>query len=570
MISTRNTPDATLPPGLHAAGGDAAHLIQTLLNATTNSAFLIDADGFFLAANEIGARRLGRSAEEMVGRNARTLVPWDVFERRMLKVHDVICTQRPLRFEDERQGTYFDNLFSPVLDSAGRVACVAMFAEVITDVKKARSSLQLALDQMETRVLERTRELREANETLKQEIRHRSKAEAALRESEIRFRQLVDNIDDVFWLTEIGPPLRVLYASPAFETIWGLPLQSLYADPDVWLQSIHEKDRGILARAFDEFMRNGGEFEAEFRIIRPDGAIRWILDRGTPVYDERGRAARLAGVAQDITARKRVERHQEDLVEELRQFSYIISHDLRAPLINLKGFSGEIRLALEEITPALGRCRDFLEATDRRGLDLAVNEDLPEALSFIESSVSRMEGMINAILRLSRAGRRPSAPEALNMAALTEEVLDCFAFQVQQSGITVRVGDLPDVQADRMDMEQVLANLIGNAVQYLDPDRPGFIEIDGRVLFDEVRFKVRDNGIGMAPDLVERIFDLFYRIGERKTPGEGMGLAYVRAVVRRHGGRIWCESIPGSGSSFYFTIPLTRPRIDKGDANGKP
>ena len=242
-------------------GEETARLRQALLDATTNSAFLIDADGFFLAANAIGAHRLGGSPRELVGRNAREFVPWEVFERRMLKVHDVVCTRRPVRFKDNRQGVYFDNLFSPIFDDAGEVACVAMFAEAITDVKTAQASLQRTCEEMEQRVDERTRELRETNEALRNEIRHRAEAETALRGSELRFRQLVDNLEDVFWLTDLGPPLRVVYASPAFEIIWGYSVADLYKDSDLWLRTVHREDRERLARAFDAFMREGEEFK---------------------------------------------------------------------------------------------------------------------------------------------------------------------------------------------------------------------------------------------------------------------------------------------------------------------
>lgn len=551
-------------------GPETTRLRQALLEATTNSAFLIDADGFFLAVNEIGARRLGARPAEMIGGNARHFVPWEVFERRMAVAHDVICTRRPIRFEDQRQGICFDNLFSPIFDETGEVACVAMFAEVITNVKAAEASLQQAYDEMENQVYERILELREANEALKREIGQRVEAETALRASERRFRQLADNIEDVFWLTDPGPPVRVLYVSPAFETIWGYPAEEIYADPDLWLKSAHPEDREELAQTFATFMRDGKDFKVEFRILRPDGSIRWILDRGVPVLDDKGRLQRLAGIAQDITARKRVERHREDLVEELQQFAYVISHDLRAPLINLKGFSGEIRLALESITPLLASCGDTLTGEDRRTLALAIHEDLPEALGFIETSVTRMEGMINAILKLSRTAQRRTSPERLDMVQVVTEVLDSLAFQIQQSGATVRVGDLPAVTADRIDMQQVFANLIGNAVKYLDPDRPGDIVIDGRPLFDEVRFEVRDNGIGVPADQADRIFDLFQRLESGAAPGEGIGLACVRSVIRRYGGRIWCETGREPGTAFRFTMPVAPDPIQKGEPDDVP
>jgi signal transduction histidine kinase len=141
------------------------------------------------------------------------------------------------------------------------------------------------------------------------------------------------------------------------------------------------------------------------------------------------------------------------------------------------------------------------------------------------------------------------------MYALVQVTLQTLARQIEQRQVEVTVGALPGVVADRTSMEQIVGNLLTNAVLYLDTDRPGEIEITGERDHNETTFLVRDNGCGIAEEDMEKVFAPFRRAGGQDVPGEGMGLPYVQALVRRHGGRIWCESQPGKGSTFYFTIP---------------
>ena len=134
-------------------------------------------------------------------------------------------------------------------------------------------------------------------------------------------------------------------------------------------------------------------------------------------------------------------------------------------------------------------------------------------------------------------------------------MLQALAYQINQRGITVTLGDLPVVAADLVSMEQIFGNILTNAVSYLDPERPGEIEISAERKADETTFRIRDNGRGIAKDDMEKVFAPFRRAGKQDVPGEGMGLAYVQTLVRRHGGRIWCESEAGVGTTFAFTIP---------------
>ncbi len=240
--------------------------------------------------------------------------------------------------------------------------------------------------------------------------------------------------------------------------------------------------------------------------------------------------------------------------EELKQFAYIVSHDLRAPLVNLKGFATELKSAIEVINHALYSAAPPQTSTQFLAAAHALNDDIPEALAFIDVSVTRMDHYLSALLRLSRLGRTELILEQVSMEAVVRETLQTLAHRIEAQHTQITLGPLPEVTADLTAMEQIMSNLLNNAVLYLDPQRPGQIDIRGEAGSLETTFYVRDNGRGIAADDMENVFAPFRRGGHQDVPGEGMGLAYVQLLVRRHGGRIECESQPGVGSTFTFTI----------------
>jgi signal transduction histidine kinase len=240
--------------------------------------------------------------------------------------------------------------------------------------------------------------------------------------------------------------------------------------------------------------------------------------------------------------------------EEFKTFVYIISHDLRTPLINLKGFAAELRLALNNVQSALEPLLPQMNEAQRSAATMALREEVPEALSFIEHSVARIDSFMNAILKLSRLGRRALKLETIDMAALVQDVLKSLAVQIEQRQVRVTVGPLLEVVADRASMEEILGSILTNAASYLDPSRPGEIEITGERGPEETVFRVRDNGRGIAADDLHKVFEPFRRAGRQDVPGDGMGMPYAQALVRRHGGSIVCASELGVGTTFIFTI----------------
>ena len=256
-------------------------------------------------------------------------------------------------------------------------------------------------------------------------------------------------------------------------------------------------------------------------------------------------------------AEEQLQRYSGELAqsnEELRRFTYIVSHDLRAPLVNLKGFAAELASALDVIRPAFETLLPHMNENQRAAVMTTLLEDMPEDLSFMDASVTRMDHFISALLTLSRLGHCELNLERINTEALVRDTLETLAHQIEQRQVKMTVGALPEIVADRTSLEQILGNILNNAILYLEPSRPGEIEITGERNADETLFRIRDNGRGIAPEDMDKVFAPFRRAGKQDVPGEGMGLAYVQTLVRRHGGRIWCESEPGIGTTFAFTI----------------
>ena len=241
---------------------------------------------------------------------------------------------------------------------------------------------------------------------------------------------------------------------------------------------------------------------------------------------------------------------------EIQRFAYIVSHDLRSPLVNVMGFTSELDAATGELSAMIDRAEAEAPHLVTPEARLAVKEDLPEAIGFIRSSTQKMDRLINAILRLSREGRRVITPEPLDMDAMLSTITDTLQHRLGETGTTVTIeGPLPTIVSDRGAVEQVFSNLVENAVKYLKPGRPGEIFVRGKKSGRRIVFEVEDNGRGIDPKAHDRVFDLFRRSGTQDQPGEGIGLAHVRAMAYRLGGTISCESALDEGATFRLSIP---------------
>lgn len=321
----------------------------------------------------------------------------------------------------------------------------------------------------------------------------------------------------------------------------------------------------ILAESpFDELMDNGFICNVEKTYRSKNGREIPVSFSGSIMWNADFTVRGIVCVAQDITERKRAEealrRYSQELKEsneELKNFAYIVSHDLRAPLVNIKGFSGELNSQMQELITRFERITSEIDERERERIAAIFQHEVPEALDFINSSVARMDAQINAILKLSRLGRRDLVPDRVNMEELAHVIMKTLTHQLEQRNVRVTVEELPEVFVDRISIEQIVGNLLDNAVKYLEPGRSGMITLRAEQNLQETIFHIRDNGRGIAEEDLGKVFEIFRRVGPQDVPGEGMGLAYVKSLIRRLGGRIWCESEQGAGSTFSFSIPVT-------------
>jgi len=283
----------------------------------------------------------------------------------------------------------------------------------------------------------------------------------------------------------------------------------------------------------------------------------------------------------DITERKNAEKMLELRVaelaetnkelarksEEVEAFVYIVSHDLRGPLVNLQGFSRELEMSCDELRenllPILSDATgsDGASSTARRvhaaaatRIEAILREEIPGSLRYISASTTKFRRLIDALLELSRYGREAHRPEELDLTAMVSSTLDLMRMSIAASGAQVSVGRMPRVQGDATAIGQVFANLIGNSLKYLQPGRPGKIEIGGEMESGMAHCWVRDNGAGLPAGAQARLFQVFQRFHPQLAQGEGMGLAIVKRIVERHGGKIWAEGEEGVGTTFHFTL----------------
>ncbi|RLB66936.1 MAG: hypothetical protein DRH08_04960, partial [Deltaproteobacteria bacterium] len=388
------------------------------------------------------------------------------------------------------------------------------------------------------------------------DITKRKHAEDALRESELRFRMLSEYTYD--WEYWINPDGKYIYLSPSCERIAGYSPEEFMSNPKLLFDMIHPDHAKKFHQHYkDETNKETPVFSVEVPIITKNGEERWLEHNCSPVFDGQGNYAGRLGNNRDITDRKQAEEMRARLNlqleaknKELEQVVSVTSHDLRSPLVSIEGFSDVLGTSLEEI----------LSVLDSEGLSHGTKERLEQSvknsrisIGYINQSISRMESLLDGLLQVARLGQVEIKKEELCMNTLMSEVLCGLKFQSEEIGAKIEIAELPSCQGDQGQINQLFTNLIGNALKYTDPDRSCLVKISGQKQGVHSVYCVEDNGIGIDPEFLEKIFILFHQLNPGAT-GEGLGLSIVLKIVERHGGRLWVESEFGKGSRFYVLL----------------
>ncbi len=240
--------------------------------------------------------------------------------------------------------------------------------------------------------------------------------------------------------------------------------------------------------------------------------------------------------------------------EELESIVYVSSHDLRSPLVNIQGFSRELGRCCKEFETIVNSAK--VSDEQRENLNVILNDEIPESLSYIEASVAKMDMLLSGLLHLSRVGRVQLDIKSLDMNQIVQEVTDAMHFQIDECGAEIVMDELAPCLGDWGQTSQVFSNLLDNALKYRHPERVPSVVISSHSENSKTIYCVADNGIGIESRHQEKIFEVFHRLNPRgDVAGEGVGLAVVKRVIERQNGRVWVESQAGQGSVFYIELP---------------
>ena len=469
----------------------------------------------FNAGEELA--RLGLSNEFLVGKSIHEVLPADlalIVESQYKRV----LAGETVRFEGGYGEKYFSLTSAPLRNTDGEVENILTLSVNITERKNAELDL-------------------------------------------IRMSRIMKNSQEIAHLGSFE------FIAADQSTIWSEEEYRIYdLDPNgpspeynVMLEKcIHPDDANLLHETFMAAMQNQEIYELEHRIIRPDGSVRWVYDKAHPYFDENGNLLRYVGATLDTTERKRLQEELkmlnaelelkvkqrtaqlESANKELESFSYSISHDLRAPLRAIYGFSQILA----------GRHREYL------------NEEGKQYMDYIVESSIRMEQLINDLLNYSRLGRKTVEIRPVSLKKITDAIFDDFKPQIDEIGGKFKLTDAPPViSSDESLLIQIFSNLVGNAIKYRRTDTDLLIDISFETIQDAVLIKVADNGIGIPMEHCEKIFNVFQRLhGEDKYPGTGIGLANVKKAVSMLDGTIYVESTVGKGSTFIMEFPNKKPK----------
>jgi PAS domain S-box-containing protein len=369
-----------------------------------------------------------------------------------------------------------------------------------------------------------------------QDVTEQKKAETLLKETLLRQTAILNNIPDMAWLKDLDS--RYIAVNEQFAKLSGLKYEDIIgkSDHDIW-----QKDFADHYREDDiDVVRSGKRKEIEEILQDHTGRQFWIETTKTPIRNSRGEVTGTIGIARDITERKTAEIERERLIAELEaknaeleRFTYTVSHDLKSPLVTITGFLS------------------YLEKDAREGKFDKFQKDLER----IQQAAEKMRNLLNDLLELSRIGRIMNEPVEIPFREIVREALAAVEGQLKARGVRVEYEeDAVMIYGDRIRLTEVLQNLLDNAIKFMGDQPEPRIRI-GSVIDDKNRpsFFVQDNGIGLDPQMTERIFGLFNKL-DPNSQGSGVGLSIVKRIIEVHNGNIWVESQPGKGATFYFNV----------------
>nr|WP_155751652.1 ATP-binding protein [Scytonema sp. UIC 10036] len=406
------------------------------------------------------------------------------------------------------------------------------------------ANLSKSLSQLVTALTQQEQNLKASNAQLQLELTSKLITQEMLRQSEEKFRQLAENIQEVFWIRDFRT-YEILYISPAYQQVWQRSCESLYSNPNSWLDAIHPEDRERVTAIMKENIHSASQ--NEYRIVQPDGTIRWIWDSSFPVQNRHGQVYRRVGIAQDITERKQVEETRLALAKEREisqlksQFIAIASHEFRTPLTTILLSCEFLKNYSEQLT----------EEKKQRQFDK------------IKSSVKHLNQILEDVLVFGKteAGKLEFAPAPIDLISFCLDLVEQLQLSagekykidfVEQCVYGCAREELPIM--DEKLLRHIFTNLLSNAIKY--SPQGGHIKFELICDRTSAIFRIQDEGIGIPEEEIDKLFTSFFRCSNTgNLPGTGLGLAIVKNAVELHKGQITVDSQLGVGTTFTVVLP---------------
>jgi PAS domain S-box-containing protein len=390
-------------------------------------------------------------------------------------------------------------------------------------------------------------------------IQQKELAEKALQRSQDELQSLMDKSPAAISWADLQGNVR--YSNQRFIDLFGYTLEDMptieqwytaaYPDPDYRRMVVSGWENAV-----NEAIENNSDIAPhEASIVCKNGSVRYVEVVGTISQD------RILVTFNDLTERKKQEIERERLLkmlknknDELQSIVHVTSHDLRSPLVNIQGFSGELSKDCQKLIELLES--DPANEETKKQVKMLLERDIPESLRFILAGSTKMDELLGGLLQISRIGSTEIQIKPLDMNALLDSVVNSIQFQINEFNIHVTVDRLPSCCGDANQVNQIFSNLVENAIKYRDPKRQTEVHIHGKIEHGMSVYRVTDNGIGIDPSYHEKIFEVFHRLDPQNIKGGlGLGLTIVKRILDRHDGLITVESEPGQGTTFSISLP---------------